>query len=128
MIAQGGTIRAEAVSSREALASIDSAGGLSFSRRVEDFWRIKVDRTVAPSDLVVRYQVTGGDERSGTAVHRSENSQSFPVRLVPMPPRILCENSRWRVISGGFTAQARASGIGLAGLYALEIEVDVQER
>jgi hypothetical protein len=128
MIDMGSTVRAETLSSREAINLLDQASGLSFQRVVPDFWRVKVRRSIDPLDLEVRYQVQGGGDRTGFAVHRDKDNQSFAVRLIPDQPRILCEDSAYRIISGGFTALARASGIGMAGLYALEIDVDVSER
>ena len=128
MINQGGTVQTEPVSSREALSLAEQGGGLNFQRTVEEFWRIKVKRSVDPSDLEVRYRIAGGDDRSGLATHRDSETQNFPVRLIPSQPRILCEDSTYRIIYGGFTALARASGIGLSGFYTLEIDVDVQPR
>jgi len=128
MIEMGGIARVDPVSSREAVSLINQGGGLNFQRVVQEFWRIKVKKAVDPAELEVRYRLEGGDDRSGRAVHRNNDSQNFPVRLIPSQPRILCENFSHRIISGGFTALARASGIGLAGLYSLEIDVDVQER
>jgi len=128
MIDGDSVVRTDPVSSREALSITGQGGDLNFQRSVEDFWRIKVRRSVDPSDLEVRYQITGGDDRSGPAVHQDTDSQNFPVRLIPSKPRVLCEDTSYRIIFGGFTALARASGIGLAGLYTLEIDVDVQQR
>lgn len=128
MIEMGGTVRVDPIASREAVSLIDQGGGLNFQRTVDEFWRIKVKKSVDPSELDVRYRLEGGDDRSGSAIHRDNDSQNFPIRLIPSQPRILCENFSHRIISGGFTAMARASGIGLAGLYSLEIDVDVQER
>ncbi len=128
MIEGNSVVRTEAVSSREALSLAAQGGGLNFQRTVEDFWRIKVRRSVDPRDLEVRYRITGGGDRSGPAVHQDADNQTFPVRLIPTQPRILCEDLSYRIIFGGFTALARASGIGYAGLYALEIDVDVQPR
>lgn len=120
--------RAETLSSREALRILSQSGGLNFRREVEDFWRIKVPRSVDPSELEIHYRIEGGDDRNGRARHKDEESQNFPVRLIPNQPRILCEDRTYRIISGGFTALARASGIGLSGLYTLEIDVDVRAR
>ena len=128
MIAGDRIVQTEAVSSREALSLADQTGGLNFQRTVDEFWRIKVERSVDPSDLEVRYQIAGGGDRSGSAVHVDSDNQSFPVRIIPSQPRILCEDLSHRIIYGGFTAVARATGIGLAGFYALEIDVDVQQR
>lgn len=128
MIDGGSVVRTEAVSSREALSLAEQTGGLNFQRTVDEFWRIKVKRSVDPGDLEVRYQIIGGSDRSGSAVHQDSDNQKFPVRIVPSQPRILCEDLSHRIIYGGFTAVARASGIGLAGFYALEIDVDVQPR
>lgn len=128
MIEGESIVRTEAVSSREALSLADQTGGLNFQRTVEEFWRIKVKRSIDPGDLEVRYQIAGGGDRSGSAVHQDSDNQKFPVRIIPSQPRILCEDLSHRIIYGGFTAVVRASGIGLAGLYALEIDVDVQPR
>jgi len=128
MIDMRRSFKAETLSSREALAAINQSSGLNFQRVVEDFWRIKVRRSTEPSELDVSYRILGGSDRSGEAVHSEKDTQKFPVRLIPAQPRIICEDSRYRIISGGFTVLARASGIGLAGLYSLEIDVDVQKR
>ena len=128
MIDMGSTVRADTLSSREAISLLSQGGGLSFQRVVSDFWRIKVRRSIEPFDLDVRYQIEGGGDLTGYAVHRDNDNQSFAVRLIPDQPHVLCEDSSHRIISGGFTALARASGIGMAGLYALEIDVDVSER
>lgn len=128
MIDMGGPAEAETLSSREAMSLISQGGTLTFQRVVDDFWRIKVARSVGPFDLEVRYWVAGGSDRAGFAVSRDEDTQRFPVRLIASAPRVLCEDSRYRIISGGFTAQGRASGIGLAGFYDVDIDVDVSER
>lgn len=128
MIDMGGPAQAETLSSREALRLISHGGTLTFQRVIEDFWRIKVKRSVDPFDLDVRYWIEGGSDRAGHAVARDHDTQKFPIRLIASAPRILCEDNRHRIISGGFTAQGRASGIGVAGLYEVEIDVDVFER
>jgi hypothetical protein len=128
MIDRGGPAKAETLSSREALSLISQGGALTFQRVIEDFWRIKVKRSVDPFELDVRYWIAGGSDRSGYAVAREHDTQKFPVRLIASAPRVLCEDNRHRIISGGFTVQGRASGIGVAGLYEIEIDVDVFER
>lgn len=128
MIERGGSVQTEPVSSREALTLAEQGGGLNFQRTVDEFWRVKVKRSVDPGDLDVRYRIKDGDDRTGSAVHEDTETQKFPVRLIPSQPRVMCENLTHRIIYGGFTALARASSIGLAGLYTLEIDVDVQPR
>lgn len=120
--------RAKTLTSREALSLVGSGGTLSFQRIIDDFWRIKVKRSVDPDDLEIRYQIAGGSDRSGFAVSSITDTQRFPIRIVQNKPSIMCEDNQYRIISGGFTAQGRASGIGLAGLYEVEINVDVSER
>lgn len=128
MIDMGGPAEAETLSSREALSLISYGGSLTFQRVIDDFWRIKVRRSVNPTDLDVRYWIAGGSDRSGFAVAAGEETQRFPIRLIASAPIILCEDTNHRIISGGFTAQGRASNLGLAGLYEVEIDVDVSER
>jgi len=103
MIDGGSTVQTEPVSSREALALAGQGGGLNFQRTVEDFWRIKVRRSVDPNDLEVRYRIAGGDDRSGSAVHEDSDSQKFSVRLIPSQPRVMCEDSSYRIINGEST-------------------------
>lgn len=128
MIESDGPARAAKITSREALAMIEAGGSLTFTREVRDFWRFKVRRGVDPEDLRVRYSVSGGGSRNGKAVNLKQDSQRFPVRVIADRPVVLCENDRYRIVSGGFTAIGRASKIGLAGVYALDIDVDVIER
>jgi len=128
MVNMTGPARAKTLTSREALTLIERGGALTFQRVIDDFWGVKVNRSVGPNDLDVRYQITDGTDRSGFAISTDLDNQKFPVRLIQNTPRILCENTRYRIISGGFTAQGSASGIGLAGLYEIEINVDVSER
>lgn len=132
MIEMRSPARVRAVSSREALGLLGQHGErsqtLNFRRDVEDFWRRKVKRSVEPNALAVRYSIAGLSGQTGFAEHRDNGAQRFPVRVIPKPPRVLCEDREYRIVSGGFTLDARAGGIGLAGLYALEIDVDVTER
>jgi len=128
MISMEGVATAEPLTSREAISLISQGGSLTFQRRIDDFWRIKVKRFISPSDLDVRYQIAGGSDRAGFAVSTDLDNQRFPIRIIPIPPKVLCENNLYRIISGGFTAQARASRIGLDGFYEVEIRVDVSER
>jgi len=132
MIEMRGAVRTRTVSSREALDLLGERGeralSLEFQREVEDFWRRKVKRSVEPHDFVVRYRIDGVISNAGHAEHVDTKAQRFPVRLIPKPPRVLCEDSEYRIVSGGFFLNARATGIGLSGLYALNVEVDVEER
>lgn len=132
MIPMRGAARTETVSSREALDLLGERGerspSLNFRREVDDFWRRKVRASVKPSDLIVRYRFVEGGERDGYAAHRDADAQRFPIRILAKTPDVLCEDRDYRIISGGFTLLARASGIGLAGLYSVEIDVDVEER
>ncbi len=128
MIKMNGPARAGTLTSREALSLIGKGGTLSFQRTIDDFWRIKVERSVNPDDLEIRYQISGGSDRRGFAVSQVTGNQKFPIRLIQNKPEILCEDNRYRIVSGGFTAQGRASNIGLAGLYEVEINVDVSKR
>lgn len=128
MIKMNGAAKAGTLTSREALSLIGTGATLSFQRIIDDFWRIKVERSVDPGDLDIRYQISGGSDRSGFAVSQLTGNQKFPFRLIQNKPEILCEDNQYRIISGGFTAQGRASNIGLAGLYDVEITVDVSKR
>ena len=114
MIEMRGTARTRTVSSREALDLLgqrgERASALQFQREVEDFWRRKVKQTVEPQDLIVRYRVDGVPGNAGYAEHSDTGAQRFPVRLIPKQPRVLCEDSEYRIVSGGFTLNARAAG------------------
>ena len=132
MVAMGGAARTRAVTSREALGILGRSGGrstaLTFQREVEDFWRRKVRSDIEPEDLTVRYTLSEGGERTGLARHEFAGDESFPVRILPTRPIVLCENRDFRIISGGFTLIGQAAAIGMAGRYAVEIDVDVDIR
>ena len=116
-------VRLEAVSSQEALGKLEGGGVLEVRRRVDDFWWRKVRAEVAPSDLQVQLR-----RIQRQLQHTQEPAQRIEVRLEPTSTRVVCEDRHHRILGGGFTLVARAGAIGLAGLYALEVEVDVTER
>lgn len=111
-ISEDGTVGAQAFGGR-----LRVPGRTLVTRRVPDLWKLRLPDGERPEDLTVSYELTDMTGRLGYLGHALFPNEQIPVRLRPLPPRIVGEEDDAVLVEGGIILELSLAAARRAGTY-----------